>query len=32
MRARSEAVFIENLRRISNGESLLNQVSRRDIL
>lgn len=32
MRARSEAVFLENLRRIGNGEPLLNQVSRRDIL
>ncbi len=32
MRARSEAVVIENLRRISNGEPLLNQVGRRDIL
>jgi phosphoglycerate dehydrogenase-like enzyme len=32
MRTRSEAVFIENLRRISNGEPLLNEVSRRDIL
>lgn len=32
LRARSEAIFIENLRRISKGEALLNQVSRRDIL
>lgn len=32
MRARSEAIFLENLRRISSGEPLLNQVSRRDIL
>ena len=32
MRARSEAIFIENLRRISHDEPLLNQVSRRDIL
>jgi phosphoglycerate dehydrogenase-like enzyme len=32
MRARSEAVFIENLRRISSGEHLLNQVARRDIV
>lgn len=32
MRARSEAIFLENLRRISIGEPLLNQVSRRDIL
>lgn len=32
MRGRSEAIFLENLRRISSGEPLLNQVSRRDIL
>ena len=32
MRARSEDLFLENLRRISNGEPLLNQVRRGDIL
>lgn len=32
MRTRSEEIFLENLRRISNGEPLLNQVSLRDIL
>jgi phosphoglycerate dehydrogenase-like enzyme len=32
MRARSEAIFFENLQRMLNNEPLLNQVSRRDIL
>lgn len=32
MRARSEAIFLDNLRRISQGEALLNRVSARDIL
>ncbi len=32
MRARSEAIFVENLQRILDKEPLLNQVSRRDIL
>lgn len=32
MRARSEAIFIENLRRISGGQPLLNNVGMRDIL
>jgi phosphoglycerate dehydrogenase-like enzyme len=32
MRARSEAIFLENLRRSSRGEPLLNSVSARDIL
>ncbi len=32
MRARSEAIFFENLQRMLKGEPLLNQVSRRDIV
>ncbi|MES2624622.1 MAG: D-2-hydroxyacid dehydrogenase [Pseudomonadota bacterium] len=32
MRARSDAIFLENLQRMSNQEPLLNQVSRRDIV
>lgn len=32
MRARSEAIFLENLRRICNGQALLNRVGVHDIL